>query len=139
MNEGHLVGINSFSLYEIVGDDVLQCCQPVHCDSFADQIFHAPDIRTGDDPEKRLLVCDHDALEGQAPCGGDERASNAGQVVNLACDQSRCLHGAGQLDHINVEAMLFINARVFGNEERKKGQTEGGIAHPNFFELLGMG
>jgi hypothetical protein len=49
------------------------------------------------------------------------------------------LHGAGQLDHINVEAMLFINARVFGNEERKKSETEGGIAHPNFFELLGMG
>jgi hypothetical protein len=73
------------------------------------------------------------------PLNGKPRAAVTSGLVNLAGDQSRCLHGAGELDHINVEAMLFINARVFGNEEGKKGETEGGIAHPNFFELFEMG
>ena len=57
-------------------------------------------------------------LKGKPARGGDERAGDAREVIDLAGDQSGCLHGPGHLHHVDVQAMLFVDAGVFGDEER---------------------
>jgi hypothetical protein len=43
------------------------------------------------------------------------------------------------LNHVDVEAVFSVNARVFGDEKGEKGEAEGRIAHANFLELLTIG
>ena len=78
-------------------------------------------------------------LNGKPRAADDQRAGNAGQVVDLAGNQGRSLHGPGHLHHIDVQAMLFVDSRVFSDEESEKGEAERRIADADFFQLLGAG
>jgi predicted DsbA family dithiol-disulfide isomerase len=99
---------------------------------------HAANLRIANEPEKRFLVRDHNALERQPARGGDQGSGDAGQVVDLAGDQSRGLHGAGHLNHIDIQAMLLVDACIFRDEKRQKGKAECRITDAHLFQFLGI-
>jgi hypothetical protein len=50
------------------------------------------------------------------------------------------LDRAGHLNHLDVQSMFSVNARILGNKEGQKREAECGIAHADlFFEFLGGG
>src|SRR5688572_24984798 len=78
-------------------------------------------------------------FEGQAARGGDQRAGNAGEMVDFARHQRGCLDGARQLDQVYIESMFLENAGIFSDEESQKGQAKGGVADFDFLKFLGVG
>jgi hypothetical protein len=70
------------------------------------------------------------------PRAADQRSSNAGGRIDLGADQSRSLHGSGELDEIHIQAMALVNARILGDEKTQESKTERRIADFNLARLL---
>ena len=126
MDERDSLWIHPFSFDEVSGDDILERCQAVHGHGLAEKVFHLANFRTGNYPEERTIVSDHDAFEWQSARGGNQRPRDAGQIIDLASDQGGGLDRAGQLDKVDVETILLVDVCVLGNKEDKKREAKSG-------------
>jgi hypothetical protein len=59
------------------------------------------------------------------PRAADRRSGNAGGRIDLGADQSRSLHGSGELE-IHIQAMALVNARILGEEKIRKVRLNAG-------------
>ena len=76
---------------------------------------------------------DDDVAAGE--CGIDHGAAGKRHGEFAGDDRLRHFRSAGDIDRIDIEAVLFENAGLFGDEERRLAGADGAVSDGDAFGL----